>query len=312
MMLPISHQKIRKACNDDRLSIFVLTHPDEDHLRGFGEIFHLGKPEDRDNDPDEGDVKIIVDEIWCSPYAAAPNYTTDVSKPVLDEITRRKKLQGTPDAENVGNRLKILSATDGAAKGLAPGLEWRLLAPNKEEVDIPKAVGGSSENSSNPSSLVIQWTITVGGRASKVLLGGDSTVEIWERIYRDYDGDQIDWHVLLAPHHCSRHSMGRKEFKGEKEVFIWSKDAIGGLNHPASARARVVSSSRKFGSEHPPHPEAREQYYRMLAQGGQVDAEVRKQFKVTTGQKGRRRRGYCFQLHFQWPESRSIRSTGRN
>ncbi|UXX82035.1 hypothetical protein [Roseovarius pelagicus] len=38
--------KIRSACNDDKLDIFVLTHPDEDHLSGFGDIFHLGKPVD--------------------------------------------------------------------------------------------------------------------------------------------------------------------------------------------------------------------------------------------------------------------------
>lgn len=36
--------EIRAACPDDALDVFVLTHPDEDHLSGFGEIFHLGKP----------------------------------------------------------------------------------------------------------------------------------------------------------------------------------------------------------------------------------------------------------------------------
>ena len=300
--------KIRRACDDDRLDIFALTHPDEDHLRGFGEIFHLGAPEERDEDPDEGDVKLIVDEIWCSPYATDPNYTTDVSKPVLDEIARRKKLQGTPEGEKAGNRLRVLSATDGASEELTRGLEWRLLAPTEEEADIPKAEDGASENSSNPSSLVIQWTITVGGRASKILLGGDSTEEVWERINQDYDDDAIEWHVLLAPHHCSRHSMGRKETKEDKEVFIWSEDAIAGLDHPISARPHVVSSSRKFGSKHPPHPEARDRYYKILAQGDKVDGNVRERFKVTAGKKGEDAEDIVFNFTSSGPSLASLAS----
>ena len=277
---------IRKACNDDRLSVFVLTHPDEDHLRGFDEVFHLGKPDDRDEDPDDGDVSIIVNEIWCSPYAIDPNYETEVSKPVLDEIARRNKLAGTNEGRKDGNRLRVMSATDGATEKLANGVEWRLLAPTEEEADIPKAEAGASENSSNPSSLVIQWNVTVGSKISKVVLGGDSTVEIWERIHRDFGDEELSWHILLAPHHCSRHSMGRKEIKNGEEVFVWSEDAIAGLDHPASLGAHVVSSSRKFGSEHPPHPDARDRYYKILARGGKVDEDVRKRFKVTAGKKG--------------------------
>ena len=300
---------IRKACNDDRLTVFVLTHPDEDHLRGFGEVFHLDKPDNRDDDPDEGDLKIIVDEIWCSPYAAKPNYKTDVSKPILDEITRRKKLQGTVEGRKDGNRVRVLSADDGAKEKLTNGLEFRLLAPTEEEADIPKAASGSSENSSNPSSLVIQWTITVGNRPSKVVLGGDSTVEIWERIHQDYRDDQIEWHVLLAPHHCSRHSMGRKEIENGKEVFIWSEDAIAGLNHPASLLAHVVSSSRKFGGDRPPHPDARKRYYDILAKGGKVDEQVRKRFKVTAGKQGDDPKDIVFNFTSSGPALASLAAT---
>src|SRR4051812_1195964 len=61
---------IRGACSDYHLDLFVSTHPDKDHVAGFCEIFHCGDPADWDADPDDGEPKIIVDEIWCSPYGA--------------------------------------------------------------------------------------------------------------------------------------------------------------------------------------------------------------------------------------------------
>ena len=296
--------KIRKACDDDKLSIFVLTHPDADHLRGFDEIFHLGKPEDRENDPEKGCVKIIVDEIWCSPYAISPNYKTEESKPLLNEIKRRQNLVNKPEGKKDGNRLRILSVTNNTTNGiekLVSGLEFFLLAPTKEEATIPKTQNGASENSSNPSSLVIQWRITVGMQTSKVIIGGDSTVDVWERIGKDFEKYSLEWHILLAPHHCSRYTLGRKDTLDGKDDFSWSKEAFCGLNHPASSKAHVVSSSRKFGSTHPPHPKARERYYKMLASGSAIDSNVRTRFKVTAGKKGEASKDVVFNFTSKGP-----------
>lgn len=278
--------KIRNACKNDKLDIFVLTHPDEDHLGGFGEIFHLGKPDERDTDPDEGDVLILVEEIWCSEYSANPNYTTDKSKPVLDEIKRRKALQGTDAGNRDGNRLKVLTAGSSSINTLCNGIDWRLLAPNASEGNIPKAKEGEPKNSSNPASLVIQWTVTIRGRKSVFVLAGDSTVDIWERLAREMTADQLEWDVLLAPHHCSRRSLGRKVVKNGHESFEWSDAAYDGLDHPRSGKSHVVASSRKFGQKHPPHPEARDKYRKMLARGGDVTQAVMDRFKCTAGAQG--------------------------
>ena len=298
--------KIRKACEDDRLNIFILTHPDEDHLRGFDEVFHVGKPEDREDDPDEGDVRILVDEIWCSSYAVDPNYQTDESKPVLDEIARRKGLQETSEGKEDGNRLRVLQAND---KGKVDDLTYRVLAPTPSEADIPKDEDDPKKHSSNPSSLVIQWTVMVGGRASKVVLGGDSTVEVWERIDEEYPDEYIEWHILLAPHHCSRHTMGRTLIKDGKEVFEWSEKAVAGLKHPTTTRAHVVSSSRKFAEKHPPHPDARKRYYSILASGGKIDETVSKRFLITAGKNGQKPKDITFRFTSSGPTLAAIAVT---
>lgn len=116
----------------------------------------MASPEGHDDDPDQGEVKIIVKEMWCSPYAADPHYTTDISKPVIDEIKQRKKLQSSASGEKDGNRLVIMDPSTHENGKVAEGLEWRLLAPTPEEAEIPESDDPDNLNSSNPSSLVIR------------------------------------------------------------------------------------------------------------------------------------------------------------
>ena len=269
------------ACNNDRLDVFVLTHPDKDHLLGYDKIFHVGAPHHLSLKPTDGDVKIIVDEIWCSPYALKPNYVTDEAKPVLDEISRRYKLSNSVEGLLNGNRLRVLTAGNGEQESLLGGLEWRLLAPTASEAEIPRASKNEPEKSSNPSSLVIQWSVTVGNSTSKVLLGGDSTVEVWERINSDYRTFQKEWNILLAPHHCSRHSIGRDE---GSDTFKFSDEAISALNNPTGNSPCIICSSRKFKTgQTPPNPLAYKKYLGFLSQHGQTSNDSESRFFITAG-----------------------------
>lgn len=281
--------KIREACTGNKLDLFVLTHPDKDHVRGAGDIFHLGKPDDWDDDPDEGDPLILIKEIWCSPYAANGAYETDESKPLLDEIKRRKKLMGTEEGKKDGNRLAIRSVDDETVSGTIGNAHWRVLSPTKAEADIPKPKEGEERESCNRTSLGIQWTVNVWGKANKILLLGDATVAVLERIHDKIftkDPDALDWHVLLAPHHCSRRSLGTVSNPGEDEEFEESRKALDALGRQ-QGNGFVVSSSRKFGrGATPPSTHARNRYYKILARTDdltKVTEEDRKRFLVTGG-----------------------------
>lgn len=280
---------IRAACPNHHLHVHVCTHLDKDHVGGWCEIFHCGRPEDWVAKPKDGEPKIIADEIWCTPYAVNPHYVTDQAKPLHDEIRRRNALCGAPEGAKDGNRLKVMDTSTHSAGAIVPGLEWRLLAPTPAEWNIPKAPEGESPTSSNPTSLVIQWTISVGGAKNLVLLGGDSTVEVMERIdeeIRKKNPERVAWHVLVALHHCSRHSIGRVTNGGSKdEEFEESAGALAALGEQRG-EGFIVSSSKRIirGAPTPPSFHAKNRYLRILARGGEVTDSIRSRFMCTGGE----------------------------
>lgn len=279
---------IRKACGTT-LDVFVSTHPDKDHVAGFCDLFHCGAPADWDPDPEDGgEPKIIVNEIWCSPYGANPHYDTPQSKPLIDEIKRRKALTGTLQASLDGNRLQIMDTATHATGSITSNFEWRLLAPTPSEWDIPKAADGCPPTSSNPTSLMIQWNIRRVWGDNKILILGDTSVEVLERLEKDAqkkDATHIDWHILIAPHHCSRRSIGRVANGGcVDEEFNESAAALKALGEQLG-NGFVVASSRRVirGGNTPPSYHAKLRYLRILARDGAVDDKVRDRFKCTGG-----------------------------
>lgn len=279
---------LRAACPDHHLDVFVLSHPDKDHVTGADCLFHLGRPEDWVARPRDGEPKIIIDEIWCSPYAANPHYVTDAAKPLLDEIKRRKALIGTTEASKAGNRLVIMDTSTHQAGAVAPGLEWRLLAPTKAEWDIPKAPPNEPPTSSNPTSLVVQWTVTVNGGRNLFLSGGDTTVEVLERLEKEVHRshpDHLAWHVMVAFHHCSRRSIGRVLNDGHVDEEFNQSDAALKAIGEQRGDGFVVASSRRVvrGGSTPPSYHAKNRYLKILARNGDVTDAIRKRFLCTGG-----------------------------
>jgi hypothetical protein len=279
---------IRAACPDYHLPVFVLTHPDKDHLGGWCEIFHCGAPETWDRDPKDDEPKVIADEIWCTPYAVNPHYVTEQAQPLIDEIKRRDKLRGTSEGEKDGNRLFVMDTSTHSTGEIVEGLEWRLLAPTKSEWNIPEAGKDETPTSSNPTSIVMQWTVTVNGFKNYIVTGGDATVEVLERIDREVrksDPDHVAWHILIGLHHCSRRSIGRVSNNGHKdEEFEESEAALRALGGQRG-NGFVVSSSKRIirGAQTPPSFHAKNRYLKILARWGKITDAVRARFLCTGG-----------------------------
>jgi hypothetical protein len=266
---------LRDACRSRgglHLCVFVLTHPDQDHLTGFTDLFHVGDPSSKDNDD-----LILIDEMWVSPYSLDPNYETDVSKPVIREIKRRWDLRGTDAGKKDGNRIRVL-ATDGYESSgyIGESIRWSVIAPTKKEADIPPAKKGEDQPSSNDSSLVIRWSVTVDRFENRVLLGGDATVEVWDRVWgtNQKQPGALTWHILLTPHHCSRGALARKNLDAGK--YDYSEKANNALGQVEGDGFAVASSKAiKKNDDNPPSWEAKQKYLKTLKRNTDADPEER-------------------------------------
>ena len=163
-----------------------------------------------------------------------------------------------------------------------------MLAPTPVEWDIPKADDGCPPKSSNSTSLVIQWSVKRNWGENLFLIAGDTSVEVLERLEDEVQAktpDHIAWHVLVAPHHCSRRSIGRVWNSGmPSETFEESEEALAALGEQRGD-GFVVASSRRVvqGGCSPPSWDAKQRYLKILSRGGEVTEGVKKRFRCTGG-----------------------------
>jgi hypothetical protein len=261
---------------------FLLTHPDQDHIRGLKSHFHLGPPGDWSKSAD----KILIREQWSSPIVfrrASKDHTLcDDACDWSAEARRRVKKFREEGAQADGNRILIMGEdVDGKtddigaivvkvdslfstiARATDDSFEARLLAPlkaddNAEEELITK----------NDSSVILRVDLKVSKVVkARYLIGGDAGVAIWERLWdRNKDrAERLEYDVLVAPHHCSWRSLSYDSWsdKGEEaKVNEAARNALG----QARGGALIVSSSRpvKDDKDDPPCIRAKREYLDIL------------------------------------------------
>ena len=125
----------------------------------------------------------------------------------------------------------------------------------------------------NNSSVVMRMELKVGSQTSaRYLIGGDAEVAIWDRIWdrNRKVADRLLYDVLIAPHHCSWHSLSYdswSEHGEDAEVSASARNALG----QASNKARIISSSCEIVDDDndPPCIRAKREYEDILeAVGG--------------------------------------------
>jgi hypothetical protein len=267
---------------------FLLTHPDKDHICGLMDHFHLGPPAGWVKSSD----KILIREMWSSPIvfrrADKKNHKLcDDAKAWASEARRRVQLFKDFGFASDGDRVKILGEDiDGKTDGLRA-----ILVKLEEAFDTICGVSDGSfvarlfaprpavdeaeeeELTKNNSSVILHLSLKIEGVVkARYLLGGDAEVAIWEKIWDHHKNtpDRLQYDVLIAPHHCSWHSLSWdswSDFGEEARLSPRARKALG----QALSGAFVIASSKaiKDDEDDPPCIRAKREYLAIVhAVGG--------------------------------------------
>lgn len=246
------------------LAVFALTHPDQDHCRGFAELLE----------------KVKIGELWFTPrvFREYKKDLCDDAKSFKTEAERRVRKtiesKGDPDA---GNRVRVIGYSEILERDKFKDFpEDRLTVPGNEvpaldEKDVSAKFRAfvhapfkdDDAGERNDTSLGLQVTLCDRSQKLQALLFGDLSYPVIKRIFQVSEHDDLAWNLLLAPHHCSKAVMYWQD-KGDDEEKL-KEHLVEEMDEASLELNRVISSSNAVPStnkpgDNPPHAKAKIEY----------------------------------------------------
>lgn len=260
---------------------FILTHRHDDHVKGFQKHFHLG-PLDEYKDDDE-ERKIIVRELWSTYLFWKPssiNYSLcEDAKAFNKEMKRRVKLyEDNGCIQSEGDRAIIIGKDpDGKTDDLTEinyDIEDSFTKINGRDIStkisgfilgpIEKQEGEEEEDFTNKNrqSIILQLIVSQNEYDNKILITGDAECLVWDTLWDKYksDSSRLEYDILLAPHHCSWHSLSYDSQSQDENPTV-CENAKNALSQKMES-AFIVSQSKiiKDSDEDPPSEAAKSEY----------------------------------------------------
>jgi len=279
------HDRLEKD-DDNRpyVDVLLLTHPDDDHIHGFKKHFHQGEPDSYAEPKKGGKQKIIAKEIWSSPLIfrrKSKNHKLSDDASTFDKEARRrvKLYRETKTIGAAGNRIRIIGDDENNANDdiseivyLTDSVITQLNEVCIKEMTVTvlgplpdSAFDDSTDHDKNRSSIIMQWAIASHGMTAPtnhLLLGGDAGVEVWEKLWDRYvnDTENLEYDLLIAPHHCSWHTLSHDSFSKSENPKV-SPNAKRALSQ-AKEGGVIISSSNEIKNDDtdPPNHKAKKEY----------------------------------------------------
>jgi len=263
-----------------RLPALCITHVDDDHCHGFGEVFwleHAKKYQDDD--------RIKVDELWVPAAAILEEGLTRDSRLVREEAKHRLlegkgvRVFSSPKILEdwlVGKGLTLASRKDCIVNAgqTIPG--YSVEGEEKVEFFVHCPLSWVQDDDDeiirNEHSIVVQATFVEGTRKTRALLGSDvnsdTLAQIVKSTIRHGNEDRLEWDLLKLFHHCSYKALNVNDRGVDKTTPV--SEVAWLIEEQGQDRSIIVSSSKqiptrgsKEDDKQPPHRQAAA-YYRPI------------------------------------------------
>lgn len=258
------------------LSVFMLSHPDEDHILGFQELLK----------------KVDIGEIWHTPRIfrddEEDNPLCEDAEAFRKEVDRRRKaIIADPKHVKGGDRVRLIGHDDilkedkykdfPRERTSTPGT----LVTTLDDTDVSDCFEAfvhapfkaDAEASRNNTSLSLQVVLKDGKETGKALFFGDReypTIKQISEVTIEHKRQQyLYWDILLSAHHCSKKVMFWKDEGEEEESF--RQDIMDYFETFEQSGAYIIASANSEftdgAGDNPPHSKARKQYEKIVDAG---------------------------------------------
>lgn len=258
------------------LSVFMLSHPDEDHILGFQELLK----------------KVDIGEIWHTPRIFRDdeddNPLCEDAEAFRKEVDRRRKaIIADPKHVKAGDRVRLIGHDDilkedkykdfPRERTSTPGTLVTML----DDTDVSECFEAflhapfkaDAEDSRNNTSLSLQVTLKQGKQTGSAFFFGDREYPTIKQIFEvtiEHKREQyLAWDILLSAHHCSKKVMFWTDEGKEEESF--KKDVMDYCEKYEQSGAYIIASANSDFSDgegdNPPHGKARKQYEKIVDAG---------------------------------------------
>lgn len=246
------------------LSVFVLTHPDEDHCRGFSDLLD----------------RVTIGELWHAPrvFREYPKDLCADVKAFRHEAKRRvAKIIANGGKATDGDRVRVIGYDDLLQEDDYQGFPEHMLSiPGSAVSELSGIDCGDRfrafihgpfkddcEGERNDTSVALQISLFDGDTTAKALLFGDLCYAPIKRIFDSSKSEDLEWNVFLSPHHCSKSVMYAKDADETEESL--KQDILDAIEAVAQSPGYIVASSDPIpatnqSGDNPPHAKAKHRY----------------------------------------------------
>jgi beta-lactamase superfamily II metal-dependent hydrolase len=258
-----------KVSGKPYLPVFILTHPDLDHCKGFKRLLE----------------EVTIGEIWFSPRVFW-EYTKDLCEDAQAfKVEAKRRVQVTikdPQQIKSGDRVRIVGYDDLLQKDEYKGFPPSLLSIPGTRVTMLDGVSYAEHFSAfihapfkddlagerNDTSIALQISLHSPGASGKttgrVLLFGDLCYPTLKKIFELSQPQDLAWDMMLCPHHCSKSVMYVND-ELKQDILDAIEKAAGTVGYIVASCKPIPSSNEK--GENPPHAIAADRYKEIAPSG---------------------------------------------